>query len=73
MKLSELRAILELSQLTHPGNSVLVHVRKAVRYGYNHVDLGAEDNVQALLDLVPDSVGKPEYNLECVRLVWEPD
>lgn len=71
MKLSELRAILELSQLSHPGNDILERVLDKSNRGYNYAIVGSKRNAAIIRDLLSDD--------ECVvvgdlaGLIWEPD
>ena len=71
MKLSELRAILELSQLTHPGNAVLECVLQDNEDGCRSTLLGVPSNVATVRDLLPSDTYV--NGAGTVRLKWELD
>lgn len=71
MKLSELRAILELSQLSHPGNAVLKCVNLRSEDGFKYAHLGEQRNVSTVRDLLPADTYVDGNGV--VRLTWEPD
>ena len=74
MKLSELRAILELSQLSHPGNNVLECVEIALAVGEdsgNTAWLIREVNIATVRDLLPADAHSDGKGT--MRLTWEPD